>query len=365
MALAAVAASLAVAGPADAAEEVTVEPGDSIQAAIDDAQPGDTISVGAGVFHENLTITTDDLTLRGAGSGRNGTILMPAGTPTDSPCTDPEGPAVEGICILGTVDPATGDPTGPPIRGVTVQDLTVEGFSGDGIFAFSAEDVTVERVRARENGAYGIVGFVLSGVSYVDNVAIRNGEPGFYIGDSPDAQAVVVGNTSIENGVGVEGFGFLFRDASHGVVLGNRATRNCLGFIFVDTALNDEPAADWTAVGNTATRNNGACPSNPEDEESLPAISGTGMLIAGADDVVLRKNVVLGNRPTTESDFSGGIVVMSAAAFGGGDPTGNVIARNVALHNQPADIVWDETGADNSFRGNLCGTSIPEWICGD
>jgi hypothetical protein len=246
---------------------------------------------------------------------------------------------------------------------VTIQGLTVTGFTGDGVFAFSAEDLTVERVRASENGEYGIVGFVLTGVSYVDNVAVRNGEPGFYIGDSPDAEAVVVGNTSIQNGVGVEGFGFLFRDASHGLVLDNTARRNCLGFIFVDTGLNDDPATDWTAMGNTAIRNNGACPSNPADPESLPAISGTGMLIAGADDVVLRENVVLSNRPTTASDFSGGIVVMSAAAFGGGDPTGNLIARNVAFHNEPADIVSDETGSGNRFRGNLCGTSDPGWIC--
>ena len=80
-----VAATLGAASPAQAADGV-LEPGDSIQAAIDEAQPGDTVRIGAGEFRENLTITTDDITLRGAGSGRHGTTLMPPDMPTPSPC---------------------------------------------------------------------------------------------------------------------------------------------------------------------------------------------------------------------------------------------------------------------------------------
>src|SRR3954451_1608664 len=73
--------------PAGASDEV-VAPGDSIQAAINDALPGDTVTIAPGVFYENLTITTDDITLRGAGSGRHGTVLMPSQTPLASPCAD-------------------------------------------------------------------------------------------------------------------------------------------------------------------------------------------------------------------------------------------------------------------------------------
>ena len=88
IALGAVALTLAVT-PALASAE-TVEEGESIQAAIDDAQPGDTITIGRGEFRENLTIRTDDLTIRGAGNGRHGTTLMPATAPTPAP-VDPSG----------------------------------------------------------------------------------------------------------------------------------------------------------------------------------------------------------------------------------------------------------------------------------
>ena len=190
---------------------------------------------------------------------------------------------------------------GEPVHGVTVEDLTVTGFTGFGVFSFNAEDVTVARVRARDNQGYGISGFVLSGVHYLDNVAIGNGEPGFYVGDSPDAQAVLIGNTSIRNGVGGgEGFGFLLRDSSHGAVIGNRATRNCVGFVFIDTGENPDALTDWTTKGNTATRNNGACPGSTTDPIPTPATSGTGIWLAGAAGTTVTRNHVFGNRsPST------------------------------------------------------------------
>ena len=69
-------AALVLASPALATVR-HVHPGQSIQAAINAADPGDTIQVAAGVYHQNLTITTNNITLWGAGGGRDGTILRP------------------------------------------------------------------------------------------------------------------------------------------------------------------------------------------------------------------------------------------------------------------------------------------------
>ena len=105
-----VAASLGVAAPAGASDDV--QPGESIQAAIDDALPGDTITIAPGEFRENVTITTDDITLRGSGSGRHGTVLMPSLSPATSPCEPPE---VSGICVHGSNDEG-----GPAVSDVTI-----------------------------------------------------------------------------------------------------------------------------------------------------------------------------------------------------------------------------------------------------
>ena len=288
-----VAGSLGVVAPASASSGV-VRPGESIQAAIDAAGPGDTVRVAAGEFRENLTITTEGLTLRGAGSGNHGTLLTPAPTPKPSECTDPS-PNVNGICV----DEA---------NHVTVKDLTVAGFPSTGIYAYEAEDFTVARVRARDNQGYGIAGFELSGVRFLDSVATGNHAPGIYVGDSPDAQALIRGNTATSNGVGGEGFGFLIRDSSHGRVVGNHASGNCVGFHFLDHIFGpnpDAPLSDWTAEGNTATHNNEACPDVPT---IFPAFSGVGILLFGANDVRVTRNLAVGNRPSEPSGYAGGIV---------------------------------------------------------
>ena len=185
--------------------------------------------------------------------------------------------------------------TGSPVRDVTIEDLTVDGFSGSGIYAFNAQDYTVKHVRARNNHGYGLAGFFLSGVRFLHSVATDNAEPGVYIGDSHDAQAVVLGNTSIHNGIGGEGFGFLIRDSSNGQVIGNHSTRNCVGFLFIDHRFGPPaPLSDWTAEANTANGNNGACPAS----EEFPAFSGTGILLAGTHAVDGDRNHTFSNRPT-------------------------------------------------------------------
>ena len=64
---------VAGAGSARAAQKVVAGPGESIQAAVDAARPGDTIVV-TGRHRENVAVTTDGITLRGAGA-----VLEPAG----------------------------------------------------------------------------------------------------------------------------------------------------------------------------------------------------------------------------------------------------------------------------------------------
>jgi parallel beta-helix repeat protein len=346
VALAAVPAALCVA-PTAAAETIVVERGESIQAAIDRASPGDTILVRPGTYREHLIVRKDDLTLK-ALRGRGSVLLVPPERVRSGPCA-----YYPGICVAGEYD-EEGNP-GRPVSGTRILGLTVARFPGAGIELANAADSTVSGTEARNNLHAGISAVEVSTIRLVNNVAHGNPGGGFRISFSPNATATVTGNQAYRNRDPrcfscwwQTGDGFAFVESSRGVVRDNVAWGNCVGYAFVD-------AGDWEATGNESARNSVRCP-----QDLVPPqywTYGVGFLLWGTERIVLSGNASTNNvGPTVRS---GGIVLVSL----GNEPTDNVIERNVSLENGPFDIRWDETGSGNSFAGNTCGTSEPSWIC--
>jgi parallel beta-helix repeat protein len=321
---------------------VVVQPGQSIQAAINAARPYTRIVVLPGTYRESLTITKDGITLDGKGA-----TLVPPAVPTTGPCDLGGPPAQNGICVLGQTD-AMGNVT-QFVRNDGVTGFTISGFPGTGIIALGAQDASFTSNTATDDGEYGIAAFSSSGTWVASNTTTGNDEAGIYIGDSPDARATVERNTTWGNG-----FGIFVRDAEGAWLTWNDVRFNCLGILVLADAPG--PAGNVTMRWNSVVHNNRACPAN---DEGGP-ISGIGIALVGANDSYLNQNEIKDNRPGGDTDFSGGLVVISGE--GGTPPTNNVATGNFLAQNDP-DIFWDGTGTGNVLQPNACFSSVPAGLC--
>jgi parallel beta-helix repeat protein len=349
--LLALAATAAAHGRHGAHGATIVRPGQSIQAAVDAAQPGTTIVVQRGTYAENVAITTDGIRLKGRGA-----TLVPPANSVPNACSFGQ-PATDGICAIGQGQFQQEGPSTvtDPVSNVKVSGFTVRGFAGIGILFIGAQNPVVGHDTTTDNGAYGIARFVSSGGRITGNAASGSGEAGIYVGDSPNANVLVAGNHVFDNQL----FGFFFRDAAHGRVVANESHGNCVGAIVLNTGPNI--AADWRFSGNRIHDNDRFCPA--DEEEGTPPFSGIGVAIANASDNVLRGNVIRDNRPSGDVPFSGGVVVVDAHAPGALPPSRNVVQGNAILGNEP-DIFWDGSGTGNVLQPNVCQTSVPDGLCG-
>jgi parallel beta-helix repeat protein len=346
-----IALSVGTAVSARASTTIVVGPGQSIQAAIDEASPGDTVLVEPGVYHQSVQIRTDGITLRGSGDFRGGTVIEPPESFPETLCNGVFGPT--GVCILAKdVDPDTGA-VNTPVNNDTVTNLVVRDFPGNGVFGYGTTGLTVTKVVAINDGDYGISRFVSTGTVFAHDTAIGNDEAGFYVGDSPDANTVVRSNEAFGNQ-----FGIFVRHARGVDVTGNRVSGNCQGIMVLD---DGQPGGvgDVNVAGNTVTGNNKFCEAHGDTPVNL---QGGGILLLGATRTTVARNSVSGN--SGRQINSGGIVVASAQALtGGSDPAFDTIVANTAFGNHPADLIWDRTGTGVAFIFNHCGTSIPPGFC--
>ncbi len=346
-----VALSAALATSASASTTIVVWPGQSIQAAVNRASPGDTVLVKPGVYHQSVQIRTDGITLRGSGDFPGGTVLDPPKSIPKTLCSAAFGPT--GVCILAKkVNAKTGVVT-TPVRNDAVTAMMVTGFPANGVFGYGTVGLSVMRVMAINDGDYGISRFASTRTLFANDIAIGNREAGFYVGDSPWADTVVRDNLAFGNQ-----FGIFIRHARHVVVIGNRVSRNCQGILVLDDGQRGG-AGNATIRDNSVFKNNKFC---PKSEDTPVSTQGGGILLLGASYTLVARNSVEGN--TGKQFNSGGIVVLSARKLTkGSNPNFDTIARNTAFRDHPADLIWDGTGTHVLFGANYCRTSVPPGLC--
>ena len=347
---------------------VDVVAGQSIQNAIDGAPTGATVCVGPGTYQENLLITKDGISLKGSGAGI--TVLEPPAKPRSVclklffPPIDYENNGLNGICVAN-VD-ADGHGLGV-VNDVRVTGFTIQGFPGVGIVFADTNRPRADHNVAANNSGYGITAFHSTHGLFEYNVSYGSHDAGFYVGDSPDADFTVQNNAAF-----ADLWGVLIRDSAGGRVQDNLLYANCAGLVFLNTG-TIEGVHNWRASHNITRGNDNFCAA--KDTELPFTLTGTGILIAGGDHIVLRENRVLmnhpGGKPSLINDvpLAGGIVVVSTAnvavfpGFYGDVAEHNIIVNNTVLGNQPFDLVYDGLGSGNHFVSNRCETSLPAGLC--
>jgi parallel beta-helix repeat protein len=396
------------------AQGSVVGPGESIQKAINAADPGDTIVV-RGVHREDVVIRKNGIELR----GDDATLKPPARA--GSPCSKAVGP--EGICILGDVDPEAGE-VNEYVKDVRVSGFTVKGFDEAAIETVGASNATITGNRAVGSGETGIGNFLSVGTKILANVTRGPGGTGIglaeatntlisgnnlsghdfvgiFVIDSPGTKilsnditdSTVVGTVILDStgtkivsndisrsgdsGISISGperanndakvvgnnisggpAGIYVADAHGGSFTGNQVHDNCAGMFFEADGFKD-PVSGFEVKGNTVENNARSC--RPAGFERN--VSGVGIALLGTTDMEVTGNHLSGNVPSGPTAVSGGVVVSTDPFFGGSAKLrNNSVIGNHFGRNKP-DIFWDESGSGNRFIGNLCNSSVPSRLC--
>jgi len=361
--------SLVFASATASAATIVVRPGQSSQAAVDRADPGDTIAVYPGRYREPGTpcpthpdrlcavaITKDNLRLTGLATPGHPVLLEAAGGQD------------EGISIAkrGAAGPACLTDSSQRIHGASVQGFTVNNFAGDGIALFCVEDFTIRNCSANGNGDYGIFPSHSGPGQVTGCVATGSNDTGIYVGVSHDVRVnhnAAHGNVSgfeIENSFGVE--------MDHNLATGN--TGGILSFTLpgLDIRFNH----DNSIHHNTVLLNNKPNTCTPPGDVCLVPV-GTGILMVAVQSNQVHDNTVLGNNSfgITLSDFCTATQLpreLCNDSILGFDPfpNHNRIEENVALGNGThpdrerippeipgADLFWTGLGSGNCWADNL------------
>jgi parallel beta-helix repeat protein len=358
-----------------AARTITVQPGESIRAALAQAQPGDRVQVLPGTYREGspgdlnaVTIGTSGISLVGMSTPHRPVILENMGGQSFGIWVSPADSS--GVAAQSDREHPPCGQLGTTVRGFSLSGFTVRGFGLDGVHLACVDGFSLSRNVADGNGEYGLFPVVSRHGSIVNNEVMNTRtDAGIYVGQS---EGVAVTNNHVhDNLLGIEVENSLSCDVTGNVVHGNTFG------IFIDILpfLERQRQEDTSITGNQVYDNNR--PNTAEPDELLGLLPpGIGILLTGADRTRVSGNAVTGNQ------FVGIGVTSLCLAFAlqgvacAGldiDPNAdtNRIVGNLVLDNGTvpvgippldalrADIVWDGTGTGNCWQGNTYATSLP------
>ena len=234
------------------------------------AQPGDVITIPAGVHSINrgLSLNVSGVTIRGEGMDKS--ILS----------FKDQVQGAEGLLVNAS--------------DFTIEDLAIEDTAGDALKVNGGQNIVIRRVRTEwtngpdeKNGAYGIYPVQTDNVLLEESVAIAASDAGIYVGQSRN---VVVRNNRAEfNVAGIEVENTFYAD-----VYGNVTNNNTGGILVFNMPDLPQPGHSTRVYQNTIVGNN----TDNFGAEGTPVASvpaGSGIVINSNDKVEIFDNDIADN----------------------------------------------------------------------
>ncbi|HLE30123.1 MAG TPA: parallel beta-helix domain-containing protein [Anaerolineales bacterium] len=316
-----------------AGQVVSVQAGESIQAAVDRAQPGDTIRVMPGVYNEEVLVSAESITLEGVVQG------------DQRPTLDGQGQKANGVVSVG--DYFT-------ITGFKIIHYTSNGVQAQGVTSAVFRDVVTD-----DTGEYGLFPILSTDVLIEQCQTSGVNDTGIYVGQS--RQIVVRDNEAFGNVSGFE-----IENSVDALVEDNSSHDNTAGLlVFLLPGKTAAEGSNTRVVNNRFENNNLANFSRPEMTVHLVP-PGSGLLIMSADSTEVTGNTFSGNK-----SFAVALVAMSDFPEFFGDkkewdvpvvPEDNWIHDNTYVNNgydpdqgvidagfKGRDLLWSTSGDGNRW----------------
>jgi parallel beta-helix repeat protein len=255
--------SKAVAGPPMTDIVVVVNDGELIQEAVQNAQPGTTIQVMPGTYHETVFIDKDGIRLIGVIDEGRRAIL------------DGEGKLNDAILFSG--------------NNIVVENFTITRYKGNGIMSQAGNNWEIRNNLIVDTGVYGIFPQLGQNGVIEHNVVSGIEDAAIYVGMSDNVH--VAYNDVFDSVAGIE-----IENSRHAIVESNRVYNNTGGILaFITPGLPIKTTFDVIIRNNFIIANNHPNFGAPGSTVAgIPA--GTGILVMAADDVVIEGNIIRDNK---------------------------------------------------------------------
>jgi parallel beta-helix repeat protein len=320
-----VATLVAVPGVSQAAGD-TVTVTTTIQAAVDAADPGDTVLVPAGTYRETVAVTEPGITIRG-----------------------PRGAVLDGAGLGLAFGIRVRSLDGSRLDGFTLDGLTIRGYDRSGIQLSGVDNFRLTGTKYVDNPLYGLFPVRCTHGRVDHNQVSGSYDSGVYVGQCTDV--LVDHNIAHDNTIGLE-----IELSSRVVVEDNVSTDNAIGAMVQISPLRPVKVTDDVLVRRNVLSGNNR-PNTITDGSLLGQLpGGVGIVNVAGDRVRIVDNVVSGNRsagigvvglppavaeldPALDPSPDGGEVRGNTARGNGYDPD----PRLAPLPG--ADVLWDFTGS--------------------